>query len=168
MAISGWIASYALRLGESGGGFETLTPSVFWAGLLIGRAAAAGILIRIKETALILFSLLLAGIGLLLILFSSNLLSITCGGALAGLGFASVFPTTFAIFARFFEERASQMTGSFFVIGGLGGALLPWLVGLVSQRFGDLRVGIFVPLLAVAAMIVLQLCIIRVLAQRRQ
>ena len=34
-AISGWIATYALRLGESTNGFETLTPSVFWAGLLM-------------------------------------------------------------------------------------------------------------------------------------
>jgi fucose permease len=168
ISISGWIATYALRLGESSSGFETLTPSVFWAGLLMGRATAAGILIRIKDTTLILFSLLVAGFGLLLILVSSNLLSVTCGGALAGLGLAAVFPTTFAIFARFFAERASQMTGALFVIGGLGGALLPWLVGFVSQRFGDLRVGIFIPLLGVAGMIVLQLCIIRVLAQRSQ
>ena len=105
---------------------------------------------------------------LLLILVSNDLVSVTCGGGLTGLGLASVFPTTFAIFARFFADGASQMTGSFFVIGALGGALLPWLVGFVSQGFGDLRVGIFVPLLGVAVMIVLQLCIIRILAQKSQ
>ena len=167
-AISGWIATYALRLGESTNGFETLTPSAFWAGLLIGRAAAAGILTRVNDAALILLGLLLAGLGLLLILVSNDLVSVTCGGGLTGLGLASVFPTTFAIFARFFADGASQMTGSFFVIGALGGALLPWLVGFVSQGFGDLRVGIFVPLLGVAVMIVLQLCIIRILAQKSQ
>jgi MFS transporter, FHS family, glucose/mannose:H+ symporter len=166
MAISGWIATYALRFGESTSGFETLTSSVFWAGLLIGRAAAAGILTRVNDAALILLGLLLAGMGLLLILVSNDLVSVTCGGGLTGFGLASVFPTTFAIFARFFADSASQMTGSFFVIGGLGGALLPWLVGFVSQGFGDLRVGILVPLLGVAVMIVLQLCIIRVLAQK--
>jgi FHS family glucose/mannose:H+ symporter-like MFS transporter len=166
-ATSGWIATYTLRLGEASG-FATLTPSVFWAGLLIGRAVAAGILMRINDAALVLFGLLFAGIGLLLILASSNLLSVTCGAGVTGLGLASVFPTTFAIFARFFGNRASQMTGSFFVIGGLGGALLPWLVGFVSQRFGDLRIGILVPLLGVALMIVLQVCILRVLAERQQ
>jgi fucose permease len=59
------------------------------------------------------------------------------------------------------------MTGLFFVIAGLGGALIPWLVGLASEGFGDLRVGILVPLLGVVIMIILQLCTIRVLARRR-
>jgi fucose permease len=58
------------------------------------------------------------------------------------------------------------MTGSFFVIGGLGGALIPWFVGIVSERFEDLRFGILVPVLGIASMILLQICIIRVLAQR--
>ena len=60
------------------------------------------------------------------------------------------------------------MTGLFFVIGGLGGALIPWLVGMVSEGFRDLRVGIFVPLLGVTIMIVLQFWTIRVLAQKQR
>ncbi len=38
------IASYAQRLGASTSGFGTMTPSFFWAGLLIGRAAAPAVL----------------------------------------------------------------------------------------------------------------------------
>jgi MFS transporter, FHS family, glucose/mannose:H+ symporter len=167
-ATSGWIATYALRLGESTSGFEMMTPSVFWAGLLIGRATAPAMLVRVNDAALVLFGLVLGSSGLVLILASSNLLTVIFGAGLTGLGLASVFPTTFAIFARHFADRASKMVGSLFVIGGLGGALLPWLVGFVSQRFSDLRVGIFVPLLGVAIMIVLQLCIIRVIAQKQQ
>ena len=167
-ATSGWIATYALRLGESTNGFETLMPSVFWGGLLIGRATAPAILSRVSDTTLVLSGLFLGGSGLLLILVGSELLSITFGVGLTGLGLASVFPTTFAIFAHHFGEQAPQMTGLFFVIGGLGGALIPWLVGIVSEGFGDLRVGIFVPLLGVAIMILLQLWTIRVLAQRQQ
>jgi MFS transporter, FHS family, glucose/mannose:H+ symporter len=165
MATSGWIATYTLRLGSTTG-FETMTPSVFWAGLLIGRAAAPAILNRVSDPALVLFGLLLAGLGLLLLLVSSSFSGIVLGVGLAGLGLAAVFPTTFAIFARHFGARASQMTGSFFVIGGLGGALIPWFVGIVSERFEDLRFGILVPVLGIASMILLQICIIRVLAQR--
>ena len=167
-ATSGWIATYALRLGESTNGFETLMPSVFWGGLLIGRAIAPAILSRVSDTTLVLSGLLLGGTGLLLILVGSELLSVTFGVGLTGLGLASVFPTTFAIFAHHFGEQAPQMTGLFFVIGGLGGALIPWFVGMVSEGFRDLRVGIFVPLLAVAIMIVLQFGTIRVLAQRQR
>ena len=167
-ATSGWIATYALRLGESTNGFETLMPSVFWGGLLIGRATAPAILSRVSDTTLVLSGLLLAGGGLVLILMSSELLNVTFGVGLTGLGLASVFPTTFAIFAHHFGEQAPQMTGLFFMIGGLGGALIPWFVGIVSEGFRDLRVGIFVPLLGVAIMILLQLWTIRVLAQRQQ
>jgi fucose permease len=84
-----------------------------------------------------------------------------------GLGLAAIFPTTFAIFTRYFGARSSELTGSFFVVGGLGGALIPLLVGFVSGRTGDLRLGLLVPALGVAAMIVLQLCILQVLGRRR-
>lgn len=164
-ATSGWIATYALRLGESSNGFETLMPSVFWGGLLIGRALAPVILNRVTDTTLVLSGLLLAGSGLLLIILGADLLSVACGVGLTGLGLASVFPTTFAIFAHHFGEQASQMTGFFFVVGGLGGALVPWLVGVVSEGFNDLRAGIFVPSVGVALMVVLQAFIIAVLGR---
>jgi MFS transporter, FHS family, glucose/mannose:H+ symporter len=166
-ATSGWIATYALRLGESSNGLETLMPSVFWGGLLIGRALAPVILIRLTDTTLVLSGLLLACSGLLLIILGTNLLSVAFGVGLTGLGLASVFPTTFAIFAHHFGEQASQMTGLFFVFGGLGGALIPWLVGLVSEGFKDLRAGILVPSAGVALMVVLQAFIIAVLGQPR-
>ena len=165
-AASGWIATYALRIGGSTSGFGTMTPSVFWAGLLIGRAVAPAVLHLVSDTLLVLLGLFMAGAGLLIILLGSNLTSIVFGVGLTGLGSAPVFPTTFAIFTRFFGRRASQLIGSFFVMGGLGGALIPWLVGIISGRFGDLRVGLLVPLFGVASMIVLQIAIIWVLARR--
>jgi MFS transporter, FHS family, glucose/mannose:H+ symporter len=166
-ATSGWIATYALRLGAPTTGFETMTPSVFWAGLLIGRAIAPAILNLVSDAGLVLWSLFVAGAGLLIILLGSNLISVACGVGLTGLGLASVFPTTFAIFTRYFGRRTSQLTGSFFVMGGLGGALIPWFVGIVSGRFGDLRVGLLVPSFGVVSMIALQITIIRMLSRRR-
>ena len=164
-AAGGWIASYAQRLGASASGFGTMTPSFFWAGLLIGRAAAPAILRRVSEAALVLTSLFVAGAGLVLILVASSVMTVSSGAALTGLGLAAVFPTTFAIFTRHFGRQASQLTGFFFVLAGLGGALIPWLVGFISARFGDLRIGLLIPLFGVASMIVLQIVIVRVLAR---
>ena len=163
-AAAGWIASYAQRLGASASGFGTMMPSFFWAGLLIGRAAAPAVLRRVSEGALVLISMFLAGAGLTVILVGSSLMTVSSGAGLAGLGLAAVFPTTFAIFTRQFGRQASQLTGFIFVMGGMGGALIPWLVGLTSARFGDLRIGLLIPLFCVASMIVLQIVIIRALA----
>jgi fucose permease len=88
-------------------------------------------------------------------------MTISSGVGLAGLGLAAVFPTTFAIFTRQFGRQASQMTAFVFVLGGMGGAMIPWLLGLTSARFGDLRLGLLAPLFCVASMIVLQIFIIR-------
>ena len=166
-AAGGWIASYAHRLGASASGFGTMTPSFFWAGLLIGRAAAPAVLRRVSEAALVLTSLFVSGAGLVLILVASSLMTVSSGAGLAGLGLAAVFPTTFAIFTRHFGRQASQLTGFFFVLAGMGGALIPWLVGFTSARFGDLRIGLLIPLFGVASMIVLQIVIIRALAPGR-
>ena len=165
-AAGGWIASYAQRLGASASGFGTIMPSFFWAGLLIGRAAAPSVLRRVSEAALVLISLFVAGAGLVVILAGSSLMTVSSGAGLTGLGLAAVFPTTFAIFTRHFGRQASQLTGFFFVLGGLGGALIPWLVGFISAWFGDLRIGLLIPSFGVACMIVLQIVIIRALAPR--
>jgi MFS transporter, FHS family, glucose/mannose:H+ symporter len=163
-AVAGWIASYAQRLGASASGFGTMMPSFFWAGLLIGRAASPAVLRRVSEAALVLISLLVAGAGLVVILVGSSLMTVSSGAGLAGLGLAAVFPTTFAIFTRQFGTQASKLTGSVFVLGGIGGALIPWLVGLTSAWFGDLRIGLLIPSFGVASMIVLQIFIIWALA----
>ena len=163
-ATAGWIASYAQRLGASASGFATMMPSFFWAGLLIGRAAAPTVLRRAREADLVLISLFVAGAGLVVILAGSSLMTVSSGAGLTGLGLAAVFPTTFAIFSRHFGRQASQLTGFFFVLAGLGGALIPWLVGFNSAQFGDLRIGLLIPLFCVASMILLQIFIIRALA----
>ena len=124
-AAAGWLASYAQHMGASASEFGTMTPSFFWAGLLIGRAAAPGVLRRVSETALVLMSLFMAGTGLVVILVGSSLMTVSSGAGLAGLGMAAVFPTTFAIFTRQFGRQASQLTGFVFVLGGVGGALIP-------------------------------------------
>ncbi len=163
-ATSGWIASYAQRLSASASAFATMTPSFFWAGLLLGRAAAPAALRRVSETALVLISLFVAGAGLVVIQVGSSLMTVSSGAWLTGFGLAAVFPTTFAIFTRHFGRQAQHLTGFFFVLGGLGGALIPWLVGFTSARFGDLRIGLLIPSFGVASMIVLQILIIRALA----
>jgi MFS transporter, FHS family, glucose/mannose:H+ symporter len=165
-AASGWISTYALRLGTPTSEFGTMMPAIFWAGLLAGRAIAPALLSRTSDAGLVLVGLVTAGVGLMSILAGSTLKSVAFGVGLTGLGLAPVFPTTFAIFTRHFGRRASELTGTFFVMGGLGGALVPWLVGFVSERFGDLRTGLLVPSFGVATMIVLQFFIMRALPHR--
>jgi fucose permease len=172
-ATGGWIASYARRLEMVGPSLWALAPSLFWAGLLTGRSLAPMILRRLSEMNLVLIGLIVAVAGLGIILAGNDLIIVSAGAGLAGLGMAPVFPTTFAIFTQHFGARAPQMAGVIFVLASLGGAVIPWMVGLTSSYFAypghaahaGLRGGLAVPLAGGIVMIALQLAIISSLSR---
>jgi fucose permease len=76
------------------------------------------------------------------------------GSLLAGFGLASIFPISVSLFPRWFRNSARRASGVVFASGNMGGAVLPWLVGVISTHFGSLRLGFFVPLVAVTVMLV--------------
>lgn len=159
-AIGGWIAAYAQRIEHSTQPFWALATSLFWAGLLIGRAASPHFLRHVDEVRLALIALAVAFGGMAIIFASGGLTAVSGGAFLSGLGLAPVFPNTVAIFTRYFGERAEQLIGALFVLASLGGATLPWLVGSLSTHYGALGTGLIIPLLGVGVMLALQTAII--------
>jgi fucose permease len=117
---------------------------------------------------LVVIALVVAVAGLSVILNGRALTAVSAGAFLAGLGLAPVFPTTLAIFARYFGDRAERLIGTLFVLASLGGATLPWLVGFLSSRYGGLRIGLIVPLIGTGVMLMTQTAIIANLANPRQ
>lgn len=166
-AIGGWIASYVQRLGPSSQLSWAVAPSLFWAGLLTGRAAAPFVLRRVRETRMVLLGMFVAVSGLIGILLGTTVVPVLIGVGLAGLGLAPVFPTTIALFTERFGHDATRLTGTLFILAGLGAAVFPWLVGLASNHYGALRAGLVVPLVGGSAMIVLHTAIMTTLPSRK-
>jgi fucose permease len=160
-SASGWLAAYVQRLGSEAKVSWAISVSLFWAGLISGRGAAPLFLRRVSEASLILLTLPVALIGLVIILLCRNVMAVSIGAGITGFGLAPIFPTVFAIFAERLAERAAQLSWCVFVMSSLGGAMLPWLVGYVSNRRGDLRMGLLVPLLGIVVMMGLQLVLNR-------
>jgi fucose permease len=79
------------------------------------------------------------------------------GASLAGLGLSSVYPISVSLLTQWFGRAAVRVSGGIFAIGNLGGAVLPWLVGLLSTRSGSLRLGFVVPLVGAMSMLVFYL-----------
>lgn len=164
VAIGGWISSYAKRLSMAPR-LWPLAQSAFWVGILLGRLAAPIVLRRIAGPRLVLSSLLLTSAGVALFLAGQNGISLFAGVVLAGLGCASIFPTAIAIFSEHAGPQAHRLVAFVFVLGGLGGASIPWLVGYLSAQLDSLRAALSLALLCTLIMIVLQLRIISVLAR---
>ena len=122
---------------------------------MVGRGLAPLALRRVRENNLALMALSLAACGLLILQRANTIAVMDVGVALAGLGFASIYPIYIAWLSLWYRERARKIGGVMFALAALGGAFAPWLVGFVSKETGNLRIGLLVPLVWAITMIVL-------------
>ncbi len=157
--FNGWLASYAHRMNSDNSAatgahtFWAIIPSVFWGALLAGRVFAPLALKFHKETAVARIGLTLALAGGLTIVAAHSIGLLAAGALLAGLGLASIFPISVSLFPRWFGESTARSSSPVFAAGNVGGAVLPWLVGVISTHTGSLRSGFIVPLVGVATML---------------
>jgi fucose permease len=154
-ALAGWVAVYGQRLEIVPVTLSLAAPSFFWAALLLGRAVAPFLLRWVAEGRLLAWSLILASAGVAVLLAATSAGVLVLAVSLGGLGLATVFPTTLALFTREFGRAAARLAGPVFALAGLGGASLPPLVGIISTQFESLKVGLGVPLLGCLAMLML-------------
>jgi MFS transporter, FHS family, glucose/mannose:H+ symporter len=151
-SFGGWVATYAHRIGPENK-LWAMAPSFFYGAMLAGRALAALALTQLRETAVAQIGLTLALLGGIALVSAHNIALIITGSFFAGVGLASIFPISVSLFPRWFAESSRRASGAVFASGNLGGAVLPWIVGVVSTHSGSLRLALFVPLVSVAAML---------------
>ncbi len=146
-SMGGWIATLAKRAPSAVAGNWVMAPSLFWGGLLAGRGFAPLVLRRMRERSVAIFGLVLAFAGMCVLVVSSRWQWIAAAGCVIGFGLAAVFPITVALLSHF-QHAEKRSAGPMFAMAGLGGAIMPWLVGAVSTWSGSLQTGLFVPLFA--------------------
>ncbi|MGB8985016.1 MAG: MFS transporter [Candidatus Sulfotelmatobacter sp.] len=151
-SVAGWVASLTKRMHVGAGDFWALTPMFFWGGLFGGRAVVPLVPLQRNERALLASGLILATAGTGLLLQARAFATIAICVAIAGLGFASIFPILVAWLVKAFGERSRRIASIMFALAALGGATMPWFVGLTSTRTGSLRAGLLVPLAGCVAM----------------
>lgn len=154
-AVGGWIATYAHRFSGMTLAAASLAVSVYWLALLTGRGLGSLALRPFSERAVLLVSLVLALFAVGLLVLPHTPAVVLSAVALAGAGFGPVFPLGVSrMLGRVSDHRP---TGWVFAMCAGGGAVLPWLTGLVSTGTGSLRVGFAIPVAALAAILALAL-----------
>ncbi len=151
-SVAGWVASLTKRMNPDSGDLWALAPMFFWGGLLAGRALVPLIPLRRSERTLLISGLILAAAGICFLLRAETFTSATlCVGA-AGLGLAAIYPILIAWLVKAYGERSRRIGAVMFALSGMGGATLPWVVGMTSTRTGSLRAGLLIPLAGCIAM----------------
>ena len=152
-----WVATYARRLSPENPALDIITPSFFWGALLLGRALAPFVLTFYRETKLASMGLALALVGGIGLVSARGLRLIEVSCVLTGLGLASIYPITVSLLRRWFGEATRRASGAVFSSGNVGGAVLPWMLGVVSTYSGSLRLAFLVPVLGVLLLLLFYL-----------
>ena len=146
-ALGGWLAALMQRLPESRPSLWFRAPSIFWGGLLLGRGVAPWVLRRLRERNLASMGLTAAAAAITVLVLARSTSWIMIAAGIAGLGLAPVFPICVALLAHF-GVMELRIGGPMFAFAGLGGAVVPWMVGAVSTSSGSLQIGLILPLAA--------------------
>ena len=153
--LTAWITTFTLRFSDLRllGGQSGVV--LLWASLTGGRALASMVLRRAGELTVQRAGLILASAVIAVLAWAHHgwMLSSCC--ILLGLGIAPFFPATFALLMR--QQPPSRAAGLILAVSGLGAALFPWMMGVLSTHTGSLRVAMAVPWTLAVLLLVLSL-----------
>lgn len=153
--LGGWMSTYASRVIAWNFTRSNLAAACFWGALLLGRAMVPLVLRIVSEVRLYLGLIAGASIGIVLLVEAHSPAVLLAGACCAGLALAPIFPLTISLFLAQADE--TRNAGWVFAIAGFGGAVLPWMTGVVSAGTHSLRMGLMVALAADLAMLLLAL-----------
>lgn len=142
-SLGGWLPSYALRTNPS---LQAASISLyFWIGELVGRLLIGALCLRVSEAILYraCLAVLISTTIVLCSLAHVSPTSVIVIAVLSGLSLAPLYP----LIVSFMLSRTGNhpRLGAIFAFTSLGGAILPWLTGILSTEFHGLRAGLIVP-----------------------
>ncbi len=117
----------------------TLAPALFWSGILIGRALTSRIAHRVHWRSIVVWSSLVCALAIVGASLSTSALLFLVATFVAALFVAPLYP---AVLAQSVTLRGKNLI---FFFAGIGSALVPWLVGVLSTSVESLRIGIALP-----------------------
>jgi len=132
MAAGAWTAVYLHQSAGMNEARSAAATSLFWAMLTMGRIGAVlgGMRITAEHLLNAAVWITCAGAALLLAGHGSAAASVTAF-AILGFGYGPIYPTGVAVLTSRFPQAAGTATSQMGVLAAIGGALLPWIHGLV-------------------------------------
>ena len=153
-AMGGWLKTYALRLENVSATFPPFV--LYFLFFVIGRSLAPFLLKYLDDNKMLMFGLLTILSGMTILLFGETTLWTSVGASLAGFGTSWIFPTNLSRFTKIFGASATRRATPLFISGTLGAAATTWLIGFVSNKFQNLRSGMFLLLFGILFLVCLQ------------
>ena len=165
--MGGWLTTYTGRIDSQSSSVFFSPTLLFFLFFVIGRGAAPIFFRYLNENKMLLLGLSTIAAGMIVTLSADSVLILGIGAAIAGFGTSWIFPTNVARFYNIFGAASTRRATPLFLCGTLGAASVTWLIGGLSNWYGDLRAGMVVLLLSVMMLIGLQI-ILSLTGQNRE
>ena len=153
--LSAWLTTYALRYGTHSLLLSEYTMVLLLCGLTLGRAFAAWLLVRMRDTVLQRIALALSATIAGALALAHEAAVIANLAVFLGIALAPVFPATFAILMA--RKPSANQAGIVIAASGLGAAGLPALMGVISTHSSSLQLALSVPVAAALVLLAMTL-----------
>ncbi len=159
VGYSSWIFTQLTHVVLSTEAVAALATSAFWAGLTLGRVAASLLLRRLTDEQMLVFSILVLGAGVVLLLLAPTATMVAViSSFIVGAGCAPVFPLIVAMINNTYPEARGTASGTLMAGGTIGASVLPWIQGQVG---GGINGGMIVVLVQAIVMLGIAMAIER-------
>lgn len=134
---SGWFISYLISYRNGDPAHVGYVTSGFWAGITVGRFALTHLAHRVGEKRFVLGCVVGVIAFQLMSWLIPNIIGNAVSVAIVGLLLGPVYPSATTVFTKLLPPRLQMIAISFISsAGSSGGAVVPFLTGLVSQSAG--------------------------------
>lgn len=134
LGVAAWLVEYLQKVHRMSVARSTAYLSLFFVMIVLGRLVGSWLVERIGYLRMVGASLLSTMVLLSVGLFGPAECVILLPAS--GLCMSIVFPTVAAAVSGLHRSNLGSIFGILFTFGGLGGALGPWLIGLVADAYG--------------------------------
>jgi fucose permease len=137
VSISGWVISFLINVRDGDPSSVGYVTAGFWAGITIGRFVLSAPAQRIGEEILVYWLTGGALVFQILVWVVPNVITNAVAVSIVGLLLGPIYPCAMAVFLRKMSgSQAVSGMGTISASGSLGGAVAPFLTGLIAQAVG--------------------------------
>jgi FHS family glucose/mannose:H+ symporter-like MFS transporter len=136
ITVGGWTSTFVKEELAVPAEPALLLLSLYWLGMMLARIALGRILRRASHFSALYTCLVIALAGAALLLTARDVTAAAVGVFLLGVGFAAMFPTVLG----FIGDRYAALSGTAFslaiAMALVGGMLLPYVTGVLGDKYG--------------------------------
>ena len=133
VGFASWMPTYFLRRLPGGAAWAGAVVTVFWVGMTVGRLATGWLVTRLPLLRLTLFLAIGGTGGAALTLAWPTPLATLAWVGMTGLCFSGIFGLLLAEAGERYPRFAGTTFGAVVAAGGIGGAVVPWIVGALAD-----------------------------------